>query len=78
MVRHKAAGTGEYRWSQVESREATGHAVVRDIGRELASGVRPGPPVTIETTQIADWSSWVAGRGVIEGAGTEGVAHHLS
>jgi hypothetical protein len=34
--------------------------------------------VTIETSQIADWGIWVDGRGVIEGAGTEGVGHHLS
>jgi hypothetical protein len=78
MVRHKAAGTDEYRWSQVESWETTGHAVVRDVGRELASGVRPGPPVTIETSQVVDWGIWVDGRGVVEGAGTEGVGHHLS
>ncbi len=78
MVRHETADTGELRWARVESWEDAGHAVVRDTGRELASGVRPGPPVGIETRQIADWGIWVDGRGVIEGAGTEGVGHHLS
>jgi hypothetical protein len=34
--------------------------------------------VTIETRQIADWGIWVDGEGVVEGAGTEGVGHHLS
>jgi hypothetical protein len=42
-----------------------------------AAVVRPGPPVTIETSQIADWGIWIDGRGAIEGASTEGVGHHL-
>jgi hypothetical protein len=78
MVRHETADTDELRWAKVESWEDAGHAVVRDIGRELTPGVRPGPSVTIETRQIADWGIWVDGRGVIEGAGSEGVGHHLS
>jgi hypothetical protein len=32
----------------------------------------------IKASQIADWGIWVDGKGVIEGAGTEGVGHHLS
>jgi hypothetical protein len=78
MVRYEIADTDEFRWARVESWEDAGRAVVRDIGRELASGVRPGPAVTIETGQIADWGIWVDGRGVVEGAGTEGVGSHLS
>jgi len=78
VVRHETADTEEFRWAKVESWEDAGHAVVRGTGRELTSGVRPGPPVTIETRQIADWGIWVDGRGVIEGAATEGVGHHLS
>ena len=78
MVRHETADTNEFRWAKVESWEDAGRAVVCDTGRELTSGVRPGPPVAIETGQIADWGIWVDGRGVIEGAATEGVGHHLS
>jgi hypothetical protein len=78
MVRYEIADTDEFRWARVESWEDAGRAVVRDIGRELTSGVRPGSPATIETGQIADWGIWVDGRGVVEGAGTEGVGHHLS
>ncbi len=78
MVRHETADTGELRWARVESWKDAERAVVRDIGRELTSGMRPGPPVTIETGQIADWGIWVEGRGVIEGADTEGLGHHLS
>jgi hypothetical protein len=33
--------------------------------------------VAIETGEIADWGIWVDGRGVIEGADTEGLGHHL-
>jgi hypothetical protein len=32
-------------------------------GRELALGVRLGPPVAIETGLIADWGIWVDGSG---------------
>jgi hypothetical protein len=78
MVRHETADTDELRWAKVESWEDAEHAVVRDIGRELTSGMRPGPPVAIKTRQIADWGIWVDGRGVIEGAETEGVGRHLS
>jgi len=78
MVRYDAADADELRWARVESWEDAGHAVIRDIGRELAPGVRPGPPVTIETRCIADWGIWVDGSGVVEGAGTESVGHHLS
>jgi hypothetical protein len=78
MVRYGTADTDEFRWARVESWEDAGHAVVRDIGRELTSGIRPGSPLTIETSQIADWGIWVDGTGVVEGAGTEGVGHHLS
>jgi hypothetical protein len=78
MVRYETADTDEFQWARVQSSEDSGHAVVRDIGRELASGVRTGPPVSIDTGQIADWGIWVDGRGVIEGAGTGGVGHHLS
>jgi len=78
MVRHETADTGELLWAKVESWEDAGHPVIRDTGRELTSGVRPSPPVTIETRQIADWGIWVDGSGVIEGADTEGVGHHLS
>jgi hypothetical protein len=78
MVRYDAADADELRWARVESWEDAGHAIIRDTGRELTPGVRPAPPVTIETRQIADWGIWVDGRGVIEGAGTEGAGHHLS
>ena len=78
MVRYEAADADELRWARVESWEDAGHAIIRDTGRELTPGVRPGPQVTIETRQIADWGIWVDGRGVIEGAGTEGAGHHLS
>ena len=78
MVRYDAADADELRWARVESWEDAGHAVIRDIGRELAPGVRPGPSVTIETRCITDWGIWVDGSGVVEGAGTEGVGHHLS
>jgi hypothetical protein len=78
MVRYDAAGADELRWARVESWEDAGHAIIRDTGRELTPGVRLGPPVTIETRQITDWGIWVDGRGVIEGAATEGAGHHLS
>ena len=78
MVRYNAADADEHRWARVESWEDAGHAVIRDIGRELAPGVRLGPPVAIETRFIADWGIWVDGSGVVEGASTEGVGHHLS
>jgi hypothetical protein len=78
MVRHEIADTDELRWARVESWEDAGHAVVRDTGRELSSGVRPGPLATVETEEIVDWGIWVDGKGVIEGAGTEGVGSHLS
>ena len=77
MVRHETSDADEFRWAKVESWEDAEHAVVRDVGRELTPGVRPGPPVTIETRKIADWGIWVDGRGVIEGADTEGIGHHL-
>jgi hypothetical protein len=78
MVRYNAADADELRWATVESWEDAGHAVIRDIGRELAPGVRLGPPVAIEARFIADWGIWVDGSGVVEGAGTEGAGHHLS
>ena len=78
MVRYDAADAGELRWARVESWEDAGHAVIRDTGRELAPGVRPGPLVAIETRLIADWGIWVDGSGVVEGAGTEGAGHHLA
>jgi hypothetical protein len=78
MVRYDTADAGEFRWARVESWEDAGHAVIRDTGPELTPGVQPGPPVTMETRQIADRGSWVDGSGVIEGAGTEGAGHHLS
>jgi hypothetical protein len=43
MVRYDAADADELRWARVESWEDAGHAVIRDTGRELAPGVRPGP-----------------------------------
>jgi len=78
MVRYDAADAGEIRWARVESWEDAGYAVIRDTGRELAPGVRPGPLVAIETKLIADWGIWVDGSGVVEGAGTEGAGHHLA
>ena len=78
MVRYDAADAGELRWAGVESWEDAGHAVIRDTGRELAPGVRPGPLVAIETRLIADWGIWVDGSGVVEGASTEGAGHHLA
>jgi hypothetical protein len=78
MVRYNAADADELRWARVESWEDAGHAVIRDIGRELAPGVRLGPPVAIEARFIADWGIWVDGSGGVEGAGTEGAGHHLS
>jgi hypothetical protein len=78
MVRRRIADSEEYVWASVESWEDPGHAVVRDAGRELAPGVRPGPAVTAETGDILDWGIWVDGEGVVEGGGTEGVGHHLS
>ncbi len=78
MVRYETADSDEFQWARVESWEDAEHAIIRDVGRELAPGVRPGPAVTVETSQIADWGIWVDGRGITEGAGTEGVGHHLS
>jgi hypothetical protein len=78
MVRHETEDADELRWARVESWEDAGKVVVCDTGRELTPGVRPSPPVTIDTGQIADWGIWVDGRGVVEGADTEGVGHHLS
>jgi hypothetical protein len=78
MVRHETADPDEFQWARVESWEDDRHALVRDIGRELTSGLRPGPLVAIETRHIADWGIWVDGRGIIEGAATEGVGHNLS
>jgi hypothetical protein len=78
MVRHDTEDADELRWARVESWEDAGTVVVCDTGRELTPGVRPSPPVTIDAGQIADWGIWVDGRGVVEGAGTEGVGHHLS
>jgi hypothetical protein len=78
MVRHGTADTGELWWARVESWDDAGYAVVRDTGRELTSGVRPGPRVTVEAGQITDWGIWVDGEGVVEGAETEGIGHHLS
>ena len=78
MVRYDAADADELRWARVESWEDAGRAVIRDTGRELAPGVRLGPPVAIETRLIVDWGIWVDGSGVVEGAGTEGAGHHLS
>ena len=78
MVRYDAADAGELRWARVESWEDAGHAVIRDIGRELAPGVRPGPLVAIQTRLIADWGIWVDGSGVVEGAGAFGAGHHLA
>ena len=78
MVRYDAADADELRWARVESWEDAGHAVIRDIGRELAPGVRPGPLVAIQTRLIADWGIWVDGTGVVEGADTEGAGHHLA
>jgi hypothetical protein len=78
MVRHGTEDADEFRWALVESWEDAGKVVVRDTGRELTPGVRPSPPVTIETRQIADWGIWVDGKGVVEGADTEGVGHRLS
>ena len=78
MVRYNATDADEHRWARVESWEDAGHAVIRDTGRELAPGVRLGPPVAIETRFIADWGIWVDGSGVVEGASTEGSGHHLS
>ena len=78
MVRYDAADADELRWARVESWEDAGRAVIRDTGRELAPGVRLGPPVAIETRLIVDWGIWVDGSGVVEGACTEGAGHHLS
>jgi hypothetical protein len=77
MIRYNAADADELRWARVESWEDAGHPVIRDIGRELAPGVRLGAPVEIEARFIADWGIWVDGSGVIEGAETEGAGHHL-
>jgi hypothetical protein len=55
MVRYDAADADELRWAGVESWEDAGHAVIRDLGRELAPAVRPGPLAAIETRLIADW-----------------------
>ncbi len=79
MVRYDAADADELRWARAESWDDAGHAVIRDTGRELAPGVRLGPPVTIETKHITDWGIWVDGSGVVEGGDTEGaVGQRLS
>jgi hypothetical protein len=79
MVRYDAADADELRWARVESWDDAGHAVIHDVGRELAPGVRLGPLVTIETEHIIDWGIWVDGSGVVEGADTEGaVGQRLS
>ena len=65
LVRDRV-GADELRWAKVESWEDAGHPVIRDTGRELAPGVRPGPLVAIEARFIADWGIWVDGSGVVE------------
>jgi hypothetical protein len=77
MVRYDAADADELRWARVESWEDAGRAVIRDTGRELAPGVRLGPPVAIETRLIADWGIWVDGSGgTIRGKSTGGRERH--
>jgi hypothetical protein len=54
MVRYETADTDEFQWARVQSWEDSGHAVVRDIGRELASGVqRRGRPRPHNDTWVA-------------------------
>jgi hypothetical protein len=78
MVRYRTASAGEPRWAKVESWADAEHSVVRDTGQELTPGIRLSPPISVETRQIVDWGVWVEGEGIVEGARTEGLGHHLS
>ena len=73
-----AADADELRWAKVESWEDAGQAVIRDTGRELGPGVRPGPLVAIDTRFIADWGIWVDGSGVVEAPAPKGAGHRLA
>ena len=77
VVLEAGLNSGSPAWGRVMPLLAP-HVRVAAYDRAGIGGVRPGPPVTIETRQIADWGIWVDGRGVVEGAGTEGTGHHLS
>jgi hypothetical protein len=72
MIRHDAGDAG-LRWARVESWSHDDEVTVRDIGRELSPGGRPGVPVPVAATGIVDWAIWVDGEGVTEGARTESI-----
>ena len=77
LVRHRKPDKVEFVWARVESWDDAEQLVVRDIGRELTPGVRPDPPMPVETSLIIDWAVWVDGKGVVEGAETEGRGRSL-
>ena len=70
LIRHDA-GDGGLRWARVESWSPDDQLTVRDVGRELSPGGRPGVPVPVAAEGIVDWAIWVDGEGVTEGARTE-------
>jgi hypothetical protein len=70
LIRHDAGDTG-LRWARVESWPRDDQLTVRDVGRELSPGGRPGVPVAVAAQAIVDWAIWVDGEGVTEGARTE-------
>jgi hypothetical protein len=69
LVRYQAEDD-ELRWARADSWDED-TATIRDIGRELSPGVRPGPPRSIAASLIRDWAVWADSQGVIEGAVTE-------
>jgi hypothetical protein len=73
MVRYLGADD-EPRWGQVTSWQDDDVAIVRDIGPELAPMTRAADAVPIQARRIVDWAIWEDGKGVVEGATTEGVS----
>jgi hypothetical protein len=73
MVRYLGAD-GEPRWGQVTSWQDDDVAIVHDIGPELAPMTRAAHAVPIQVRRIVDWAIWEEGKGVVEGATTEGVS----
>ena len=62
------------RWGQVTSWADDGVVIVHDIGPELAPMTRAADAVPIQARRIVDWAIWQEGKGVVEGATTEGVS----
>lgn len=77
MIRHRAASASDFAWAIVESWDNAERPIVRDVGRELTPGIRPGTSAPVDESAIADWAVWVDGKGVVEGGATEGLGHNL-